>query len=366
MCKRHRHRLNGAITRDRAQALRGSRAACSELDAADDECGEDENAVHCEQRDHRGRRFANARFPGARVRLGYVLDDRVGLYALVLVLAEAVVGGAQTVEENGGNSSVTVPDASSQDDPFTAGNGHPDFTPTVSEAWAQFFPGIKIADAVYGVAAGALRNWRSEIGERAMKYLIVLFTKPSLRLTTQADIAEYVAAELHDMSFVYRDRAKKCGTYRSNSILDVFAYQLRAISTVPEEERKRASSALSLCTAAMERAFTMWMTGQFIKPQTARSERKSAKNFVAVPWAARAAKYLVQIKSMSTARYEETVASSTALIGTHGGDDNAEESSEARIHIWRSSFRMTSLRRSSRSSRLLLTPQARNKFRAHY
>ncbi|KAJ7639908.1 hypothetical protein B0H17DRAFT_1149161 [Mycena rosella] len=79
----------------------------------------------------------------------------------------------------------------------------------------------------------------------------------------------------------------------------------------------------------MERAFTMWTTGQFIKPQTARSGRKSAKSFLAVPWAARAAKYLVQIKGISTAKYEETVASNTALIGTCSGDNNAEESSES-------------------------------------
>ncbi|KAJ6613397.1 hypothetical protein B0H10DRAFT_238770 [Mycena sp. CBHHK59/15] len=100
--------------------------------------------------------------------------------------------------------------AGSTEDAFAAGPSHPGFNGAVERAWTRHFPDIEITPAVYSLAASALRNWRSEIGKRALSYLAKLFAKREEKTgETRQQRADFVAAELKDTNFVYREPAIK-------------------------------------------------------------------------------------------------------------------------------------------------------------
>ncbi|KAJ7138683.1 hypothetical protein C8R43DRAFT_955169 [Mycena crocata] len=228
--------------------------------------------------------------------------------------------------------------AGTRDNVFEAGPSHPDFCSTVEDAWKRFFPGIKINDAVYATAAGAIRNLRSNTGKRALKYVAdILYydiedADGNIIQSTTANRAEFVKDELKDMSFAYRERTQKRGACRAESILYVFAAYLRAIAIVPEAKKRdhRSSGALALCTAAMERALSMYKTGDLVREKVQRKGKKPSHGFIATPWGDRALKYLVTIKRISAAKWDDAILCANALIDANAPQDwlDPEEDSE--------------------------------------
>ncbi|KAJ6612907.1 hypothetical protein B0H10DRAFT_2050423 [Mycena sp. CBHHK59/15] len=127
------------------------------------------------------------------------------------------------------------------------------------------------------------------------------------------------------MNFVYREPAIKRGACRSESILYLFSYHLRIASVVPADKRNKAQAVLALCTAAMERGYSMWTSGTL-----------SAHSFVAVPWAERATKYLTIIKKLTDSKSEEIVSTAAEFsdVGGEilwGGGDETSEGPDPRL-----------------------------------
>ncbi|KAJ7025937.1 hypothetical protein C8F04DRAFT_1268656 [Mycena alexandri] len=196
--------------------------------------------------------------------------------------------------------------AGSLGDAFSAGAAQPDFKLEVRKAWAKCFPDIPCDDAVYGVAASAIRTWRSETGKYAISYFDDLFAKRMEELGEDAAGRKaFVAEELHDMSFVYADPVAKRGAYRSQAVSYVYARHLRIVSVVPAEDRRKQKGALALTTAAVERALTIWKPGSKITQGVKRPGKKAAHRFVADPWATRAGTYLKVIAGLSDSKWAE-------------------------------------------------------------
>ncbi|KAJ7153365.1 hypothetical protein C8R46DRAFT_1357232 [Mycena filopes] len=231
--------------------------------------------------------------------------------------------------------------AGSLDDPFSAGASQPDYRSTVEHIWARVFPDIAINDAVYSVASSAIRTWRSEIGKRGVNYLDLFFAgnmnKVAPGVNPVGNIAQYVARELHEMAFVYREAPKKRGAYRSRSVGYTYAQHLRITSVVPPEERLNENGALALATAAVERAYTMWRTGTKIKQRVERRGKKSAHSFVAVPWADRAGKYLTVISRFGDATWEDVEVSADLSNAQWGVADESSDGPDPRLDIQLSS-----------------------------
>ncbi|KAJ6590831.1 hypothetical protein B0H10DRAFT_2044967 [Mycena sp. CBHHK59/15] len=144
------------------------------------------------------------------------------------------------------------------------------------------------------------------------------------------------------MNFVYREPAIKRGACRSESILYLFSYHLRIASVVPADKRNKAQAALALCTAAMERGYSMWTSGTLVQQRVERRGRKSAHSFVAVPWAERATKYLTIIKKLTDSKWEEIVSTAAEFsdVGGEilwGGGDETSEGPDPRLEIQLSS-----------------------------
>ncbi|KAJ7730744.1 hypothetical protein B0H16DRAFT_1893554 [Mycena metata] len=196
--------------------------------------------------------------------------------------------------------------AGSLDDAFSAGASQPEFKAEVRKAWVKCFPDIPCDDAVYGVAASAIRTWRSETGKYTISYFDNLFAKRAreLREDTAGRVA-FVAAELDGMSFVYADPVNKRGAYRSQAVSYAYARHLRIISVVPLEDRRKQKGALALTTAAVERGLGMWKSGTKFQEPVKRVGRKSALRFVADPWAKHAGTYLKVIAQLSDSKWAD-------------------------------------------------------------
>lgn len=120
-----------------------------------------------------------------------------------------------------------------------------------------------------GQAASSLRNWRSEIGKRALKAVSNIFIKQEPFRSSGDAIITHVKKVLVEGRFVYRDtevRASHCiltaltlispcqaktGAFRSPILIEVFAYHLRIILKTPDVSYGNPKGALALCAVAV-------------------------------------------------------------------------------------------------------------------
>ncbi|KAF8206717.1 hypothetical protein K438DRAFT_1963033 [Mycena galopus ATCC 62051] len=119
---------------------------------------------------------------------------------------------------------------------------------------------------------------------------------------------------------------------------NVFAYHVRATAGVPANERNYPQAALATSTVAVERAYSMWATGNLAQQKVTHKNRKSVHSFVTVPWAARAAKYLTIVKKLSPAKWEEIEDKASDLFEGNGkivwgGGDETSEGPDPRLEI---------------------------------
>ncbi|KAJ6451976.1 hypothetical protein C8R45DRAFT_1124429 [Mycena sanguinolenta] len=111
--------------------------------------------------------------------------------------------------------------------PFTTHN-HPQFKPTAESIWKQYFTSYPFTDAAQYVIARVVGNWRSAIGKRAIE---VVTAELNSRVTL-ADRRGWVAKQLSDVSFLYRDpTARVCEIIPSLVAIDPsFSFLERALS----------------------------------------------------------------------------------------------------------------------------------------
>ncbi|KAF8964971.1 hypothetical protein BDZ97DRAFT_1918676 [Flammula alnicola] len=211
--------------------------------------------------------------------------------------------------------------AGTLDDPFHA-NSLEEFQVVVGENWEIAFGDAKLNDAVYDVAASSLRNWRSNIGKRALKFYAQKFSKAPFKNSPET-IKSYVRDALSHLivdgknlgfKFIYTNPKAGSGAYRSDVIVDIFAVHLQIILKTDVSYGNPAGG-LSLCCAAAERGLLAWETGYAPQPtDDSQDDKDGMKSFVENPWAARAAGYLPAVKTLSAAKWEKLIELAKATL----------------------------------------------------
>ncbi|KAJ6465664.1 hypothetical protein C8R47DRAFT_1221011 [Mycena vitilis] len=211
-------------------------------------------------------------------------------------------------------------------DPFAA-SSYDEFEPTVINIWSKYFggEGYKPTDAVPYMAGATITNWRSSIGKRGVQVVVNhLNTLPNVE-----ERRKWVAEQLHDLTFLYRDPINQTGSYRSKLFLSVFAAHLRVIFKT-ESCYGHPIGAAAVTAAALERALSLCKDGALSTEGLRRKGKKSIHSFGAVPWADRAANYLPPIRDLSTQKWVEIFSLAREFIQSSGGgpDDLLDQSTD--------------------------------------
>ncbi|KAJ6526197.1 hypothetical protein B0H10DRAFT_2249255 [Mycena sp. CBHHK59/15] len=181
------------------------------------------------------------------------------------------------------------------DDPFAA-TSHPSFEVNVQDTWQKYFTAYPISDAVEYMAVSAIRNWRSDIGKRALKAVSDHLKSDALQ--TARSRREWVAEQAQDIMFVYREPATKGGSYRSDLLILTFVAHLRIVIK-NDVSFGHPTGAMSICCAAVERALQLCKNGS---PSPEGVPRPGKKN------------YLKPIKTLSLQKWSEIFALTVAHL----------------------------------------------------
>ncbi|KAJ7443374.1 hypothetical protein FB451DRAFT_1296053 [Mycena latifolia] len=201
--------------------------------------------------------------------------------------------------------STAIPDvidwAGIHDDAFAV-IAHPEFREIFGNIWAKYFSAYEITEAVYAMAAAAIRNWRSKIGKGGLKALEEIITRE-----------EYPTFDIR-ADYHCRQSTDTC-------------------HGVGQALHKSLCSfvGVGITSYQAERALHMYKTGKCSADGLKRKGKRSAQSFVAVPWAARAKAYLPGIKSITAHKWNKIIALSTPYVDTNspiGGDDSEWDESE--------------------------------------
>ncbi|KAJ7733149.1 hypothetical protein B0H16DRAFT_1580092 [Mycena metata] len=215
-----------------------------------------------------------------------------------------------------------------KEDSFGA-NADPQFNVAVTELWQQHFSAYPITPAVYAQVAAAF----GKAGVKAVGSALA-----ADEFTTVESRADHVRDELFESSFVYEDKKEEKGAYRSELILRTFASHLSVVLKT-DTSYGHPVGAMAISCAVVERALHMHKTGVCSADGVERKGKRSAHNFVAVPWGARAKAYLPGIKKLSTQKWSKIIAmarpfiDSAALITADDTEDNESEDSRGLIQV---------------------------------
>ncbi|KAJ6526364.1 hypothetical protein B0H19DRAFT_1197253, partial [Mycena capillaripes] len=176
----------------------------------------------------------------------------------------------------------------------------PEFKTSVKDIWMSYFSAYDLTAAVTFLAKALVGNWRSAIGKRA----IAVVKEHMERLPTLEARRKWVAGQRHNLAFLYRDKATKTGSYRSDLFLQTFAAH-PAIALKITFSYGFPIGAAALTAAALERALLLCKDGSLSIEGQARKGRKAAHSFVPVPWAERAASYLPPIRTLTEQKWQE-------------------------------------------------------------
>ncbi|KAJ7233659.1 hypothetical protein C8J57DRAFT_1249762 [Mycena rebaudengoi] len=190
--------------------------------------------------------------------------------------------------------------------------------------------------------SGRLISWRmkssrpfkklSNVGKKGLKAVAAVFEDEQKYPNALAH-RKYIQQQTTDLVFIYRDPIAKTGAHRSPLMISTFSEHVRAVME-NDVSYGHPVGALSLAAAALERALSLWQTGSLAEKSGAGTVKRSARSFVAVPWANRAAAYLPNIKMLALAKWiniyglAAEVASGTTEdtdILAAGDDDDASE-----------------------------------------
>ncbi|KAJ6474797.1 hypothetical protein C8R45DRAFT_1102947 [Mycena sanguinolenta] len=183
--------------------------------------------------------------------------------------------------------------------PFTAHN-HPQFKPTAEGIWKQYFTSYPFTDAAQYVIARVVGNWRSAISKRAIEVVTAELNSRA----TLTDWRDWVAKQLSDVSFLYRDPTARTGSYRSQLFLRTFGVHLRFVLQ-NDQSFGFQTGAASVVAAALERALSLCKGGSLSTEGLPRKGKSQASSFVTHLWAERAASYLPAIQRLTLQKWQE-------------------------------------------------------------
>ncbi|GBE89319.1 hypothetical protein SCP_1503270 [Sparassis crispa] len=205
-------------------------------------------------------------------------------------------------------------------DPFGS-NSHSDFKSTVRLIWTKIFIDLPELDvdgklrsehpAIHAVAQAALRTYRSDIGKTALRIIDTIWESVDMvgNYTTVERRKAWIEARLNNKNFLYLDPESTAhpGTFRGPLITETFAYHLQ-LTIKSEVDYGEPTGALALCTAAVQRALTVWKDGMNSLKEPDGSARhggarNSKESFKDEPWGNEAKIYYNRTKGLKEPKW---------------------------------------------------------------
>jgi len=131
---------------------------------------------------------------------------------------------------------------------------------------------------------------------------------------------EYVANQLRDLNYTYRDPKSRTGGYRSSAIIEVFAFHHQIVNKT-EKWYGYPTGALSFSAAACERALKLWENGDAPTKET-------KKSFISRPWAAWATQHLKVVTKLSEKKWQEIYKATQEVVASVDNDFDPAEDGE--------------------------------------
>ncbi|KAI9430410.1 hypothetical protein H4582DRAFT_2086922 [Lactarius indigo] len=221
-----------------------------------------------------------------------------------------------------------------QEDPFGA---NCQMEGEIVNIWKRTFPSVPLdqrnREIVLNVCDNALNNWRSDIGKAGYHAVSDLWEGDS-QFSSEEDIVAYVSDNLTDLRFVYRfpDRLSGRGPFCSVLISKVYARHLRKISPDGGKYGPQTGG-LALATVAVERALTLFKTGEDISK--ANHDDDSGRGATRVPghgftdnlWGSRARALVKSTQRLKDSHWSQIQdRASIYLRGTDHDEENGEDS----------------------------------------
>ncbi|KAH8983440.1 hypothetical protein EDB92DRAFT_2117452 [Lactarius akahatsu] len=202
--------------------------------------------------------------------------------------------------------------AGTQQDPFGA---NCQMEREVVNLWKRTFPSIALdqssnREIVLSVCDSILNNWRSDMGKAGYWIVKVLLLGENAECTSVETRAALVAGSLARCNFVYKDpyATHGRGPFCSDLISKVYAGHLRKISPDCWGYGPQIGG-LALATAAVERALTLFRTGEDISQvdnnDNGGTTRVSGHGFTEALWGRSARAFVRSTERLMDSHWEE-------------------------------------------------------------
>ncbi|KAG2743056.1 hypothetical protein P692DRAFT_201870409 [Suillus brevipes Sb2] len=249
--------------------------------------------------------------------------------------------------------------AGTTNDPFGT-NEHPDLMEQLQDLWNMdnFFedieidiadhPAVKKKVQFFMQATDRLNEWRSKFGKRALKLLKRFFVQNPIYRNDPDARAELVAACLPHtrdgkkvIPFIYGDPEKLLRSWEDATLLDIFSYHVQRVRDALESNGP-PSGALTLSTAAYERALTLYKSGENAKELEGEdgepnSSKRSKKHEFDTYWGAVARGYTASMSSIPAGKWMRIISYASSGQRTNSRQastlDVVDDVMEARANI---------------------------------
>ncbi|KAF8952644.1 hypothetical protein BDZ97DRAFT_1681027, partial [Flammula alnicola] len=192
---------------------------------------------------------------------------------------------------------------------------------------------------IISLSTDILQDWRTSIGSTALTILGTYFTE---NFDTQEEIVEFVewATDFNKVfNFIYASPDAPAGErqgFQSDLILDIYAVHIKKTAASVKSYGAQVG-AMGLCTAAMERALSLWASG--VNPAETLPEGKKLPAFGDNEWGPRARSWAQAATRLSAEDWEvinEEAFTRSNVQGKAGMDLEDSEVVDARslIDIW--------------------------------
>ncbi|KAF5378308.1 hypothetical protein D9615_008784 [Tricholomella constricta] len=179
---------------------------------------------------------------------------------------------------------------------------------TMEEHWTWTENNQDAWPAVVEQTSKIITEWRSSIGKDAIAILGDLFEKYEMTKVEIIDWVEEQRGDPGEFRWLYANpdapKGQK-GAFQSDLVLEIFATHLKQAAGAAMDYGLPVGG-LALCTAAMERAFELWETGEYPKKKDEKKDEvaagkkrsQSAPAFGGDEWIARTAGYVALAQSL--------------------------------------------------------------------
>ncbi|KAF9233161.1 hypothetical protein BU15DRAFT_80409 [Melanogaster broomeanus] len=223
-------------------------------------------------------------------------------------------------------------------DPFGT-NEHPELFSTIQGLWDTLFKDkpLSVQDhpAIKKLVIDRLNNWRSEMGKRGLKYLERYFKDSQYRNDVGARAA-FVKSQLPQVingcavyPLIYRDTEKLKGSWESSLVIAVLSYHISRVGYHLFQTNGPPSGALAMATASVERALTIYKSGESAKENdgvgsdttTTDKRKRSRKYEFDQNWAVVTRRYAKSTSALPERKWDQIVAlANTSMLADHERD----------------------------------------------